>query len=60
MDILDLHQKSIDCVMPLLERHFGTLPEGEGGIKYVTINYISVKQTYLYFTDLTSLWLFLY
>ena len=54
MDILDLHQKSIDCVMPLLERHFGTLPEGEGGIKYVTINYISVKQTFSkYFTDLT-------
>ena len=29
MDILDLHQKSIDCVMLAFRRHFGTLPNGE-------------------------------
>ena len=31
MDILDLHQKSIDCVMLAFRRHFGTLPNGEWG-----------------------------
>ena len=50
MDILDLHQKSIDCVMPLLERHFGTLPEGEagGGGSKICHNQLYFRKTNLF------------